>query len=104
VSQDARRSITQRDRERGAIGREWLEYPPEVIGSVKAVSMKASGQHIAAGICLGLFFFGLDWVGYDKWQPRLFMGPRNFWDIWWHLPVAIVAGLAIVLWRLRSSR
>jgi hypothetical protein len=56
-------------------------------------------------LALGLFFFAIDWSGFNKWDPDLFT-PKPFREIWWHLPliVALVFSAHCVLKRAQNHQ
>jgi hypothetical protein len=52
--------------------------------------------YTAEAIIVGLVLFALDWSGFNKYQPSLFMGPKSFARIWWHLPLEIVGAYVLL--------
>ena len=60
--------------------------------------MKPAVVEAGVALAIALFFFAMDWSGFNKWQPDLFF-PKPFRDVWWHLPiiVALVFGAVHVL-------
>jgi hypothetical protein len=54
-------------------------------------------------LAVALFFFAIDWSGFNKWNPDLF-APKPFRDVWWHLPliVALVFSAYYVLKRAQD--
>jgi hypothetical protein len=65
---------------------------------VRPPSWLMTAPIIEAGAVFGiaLFFFAIDWSGFNKWDPDLF-SPKPFRDVWWHFPVI----LALVFFAIR---
>jgi len=67
-------------------------------GPVSAPSWLTKPAVVERGavVTIALFFFAMDWSGFNKWQPDLFF-PKPFRDVWWHFPII----LALVFCALR---
>jgi len=61
--------------------------------------MKPAMFEAGAVLAIAVFFFAMDWSGFNKWQPDLF-DPKPFRDVWWHFPLI----LALVFCALRLLR
>lgn len=73
----------------------------DTAGTEQAVSapgrvMKPAIVEGGAVLAIALFFFAMDWSGFNEWQPDLFF-PKPFRDVWWHFPII----LALVYCTLR---
>jgi hypothetical protein len=52
-------------------------------------------------LTIGLFAFLMDWSGYDRLNPSLFV-PKALTDVWWHFP-AWVAGVFVAMLFIRDD-
>ena len=56
------------------------------------------------GVVIGIFMFAIDWSGYDRYQPSLFMGVKSLGAIWWHLPLEIAVMVVLANWWSGTGR
>jgi len=55
------------------------------------------------GISWGSLLFALEWVGFNKFDPSLVGGHKDFVRIWWHWPVAVGLAAAVRFFWARNQ-